>query len=284
MFSFDVAVMVAYIAAGWRWVAVPDIPLSVFGATMGVVLTFRNNSTYQRWWEARTLWGSIVNNSRTLARQVTTMVLPAGENGADETCIHQIHRRIIYHQIGYVYALKDHLRDEEPWPEMAPFFDHHEMASLAREGNVPMDIQRRIGLLLQDCFQQGWLDAIRWSSIDATLTALANAQGGAERIKNTPFPRQYDYFQQLFVRVFCVLLPLGMVASLGVLTPVGSTLVGFILMLLDKIGRDLEEPFSNTIHDVPLSAICRTIEIDLREHLEEEELPAPRKAVHGVLW
>jgi putative membrane protein len=284
MFGFDVAVMVAYIAAGWRWVAVPEIPLSVFGATMGVVLTFRNNSTYQRWWEARTLWGSILNNSRTLARQVTTMIIPAGENGVDEKCIHRIRRRIVYHQIGYVYALKDHLRDQKPWPEMAPFFDQDEMAALAREGNVPMDIQRRIGVLLQECFQRGWLDAIRWSSLDATLAALANAQGGAEKIKNTPFPRQYDYFQHLFVRVYCVLLPLGMVASLGILTPVGSTLVGFILMLLDRIGRDLEEPFSNTIHDVPLSAICRTIESNLRQQLDEAELPAPRKAVQGVLW
>ena len=101
---------------------------------------------------------------------------------------------------------------------------------------------------------------------------------------NTPFPRQYDYFQQLFVRVYCVLLPLGMVASLGVLTPVGSTLVGFILMLLDKVGRDLEEPFSNTIHDVPLSSICRTIEINLKQQLEEEDVPAPGEAVRGVLW
>jgi putative membrane protein len=284
MFGFDLAVMVAYIVAGWRWVAVPDIPLSVFGATMGVVLTFRNTNTYQRWWEARTLWGSITNQSRTLARQVTTMVLPAGENGADEPCINRVSRRIVYHQIGYAYALKDHLRGEEPWAELEPLFDQHEIASLSGEGNVPMEIQRRIGLLLQDCFQRGWLDAIRWSSLDATLTALANARAAQSGSKNTPFPRQYDYFQQLFVRVYCVLLPLGMVANLGVLTPVGSTLVGFILMLLDKIGRDLEEPFNNTIHDVPLSSICRTIEINLRQQLEEEELPAPREAVHGALW
>ena len=286
MFAFDVVVMVAYISLGWQWVAMPHIPLSVLGATMGVVLTFRNNSTYQRWWEARGLWGLIVNYSRTLARQATTMILPAAENGADPTCLLGIRRRIVYHQIAYVYALKAHLRRHQPWTDLKPFLDQRDIESLSRHRNIPVEIQRRIGLLLQECFQQGWLDPIRWSALDATLTALANAQGGSEKIANTPFPRQYDYFQQLFVRVYCFLLPLGMVASLGIYTPVGSTLVGFILMLLDKIGRDMEGPFGNTIHDVPLTSICEVIEIDLRQELEESEenLPVPTAPVRGVLW
>jgi ion channel-forming bestrophin family protein len=284
MFAFDVVVMMAYVFAGWQWIALPHLSISTFGATMGVVLSFRNTSTYQRWWEARTLWGSIVNHSRILARQVATMILPPGERGGDESCLAGIRRQLVYHQIGYVYALKCHLRGQEPWAELEPFFDQRDIASLARERNIPMEIQRRMGRLLEDCFQRGWLDSMRWNALDATLTALANAQGGSERIKNTPFPRQYDYFQQLFIVIYCTLLPLAMVASLGVLTPIGSTLAGFILMLLDRVGRDLEEPFGNTIHDVPLTAICRTIEINLRQQLGEESLPASEDAVRGVLW
>jgi putative membrane protein len=276
MFAFDVAVMVAYLEGGWRWVAVPDVPLAAFGATLGIVLSFRNSSTYQRWWEARILWGSLVNYSRNLSRQVATMILPPGEN--------LVGRKIVYHQIAYLYALKHQLRGGEPWADLKPFFEPHEIASLSLQRNVPVEIQRRMGLLLQDCFERGWLDSIRWSALDATITALANAQGGIERIKTTPFPREYDYFQQFFVRVYCVLLPFGMVASLGIFTPIGSTLVGFILMLLDTVGRDLEDPFNNSIHDVPIAAICRTIEINLRQQLGEESLPAPEEPVNGVLW
>jgi putative membrane protein len=111
-----------------------------------------------------------------------------------------------------------------------------------------------------------------------------NAQGGAERIKNTPLPKQYDYYPQLFVTMYCILLPLGMVASLKLLTPIGSTLVGFMFLALDQIGRDLEAPFENDEHDVPITAISRTIEINLKQLLGERELPEPVKPVYGVLW
>jgi putative membrane protein len=111
-----------------------------------------------------------------------------------------------------------------------------------------------------------------------------DAQGGAERIKNTPMPKQYDYFPQLFVQIYCLLLPLALVTNMGWYTPLGSTLVGFIFLALDKIGRDLEDPFENTIYDVPLTAITTTIDINLRQLLGEKELPQGQKPVHGVLW
>ena len=110
--------------------------------------------------------------------------------------------------------------------------------------------------------------------MDRNLDDLMDAQGGAERIKNTPLPKRYDYFPMLFVRIYCILLPIGMVESLGWFTPLvyaagfmplvmplGSTLVGLMFLALDKIGRDLEDPFDNKMYDVPLTAITRTIEI-----------------------
>ena len=168
--------------------------------------------------------------------------------------------------------------------DLAPFLDREEIASFAGEQNVPMKIRRRISVQLRNCFQRGWLDSIRWGLLDATLTFLANAQGGTERIKTTPFPPQYDYLQLTFVRVYCFLLPLGMVSTLGFLTPVGSSLIGFFLMLLDKIGRDLQDPFGNTVHDVPLTSICQTIEINLRQQLDERKVVMPEAAIDGVLW
>jgi putative membrane protein len=97
-------------------------------------------------------------------------------------------------------------------------------------------------------------------------------------------PKQYDYFPQLFVHIYCTILPLALVTSMGWLTPLGSTLVGFIFLALDKIGRDLEDPFENTIYDEPLTAITTTIEINLRQLLGETEVPQAEKPVKGVLW
>ena len=120
--------------------------------------------------------------------------------------------------------------------------------------------------------------------MDSTLNDLADLQGGSERIKNTPMPKQYAFFPQLFTKMYCLLLPLGLVLNMGWFTPLGSTLVGFIFIALDKIGRDLEDPFENTIYDIPLSAMSRTIEINLRQALGERSLPEMLQPVQGVLW
>jgi putative membrane protein len=97
-------------------------------------------------------------------------------------------------------------------------------------------------------------------------------------------PKQYDYFPQLFVEMYCVMLPLALVMSMGWFTPLGSTLVGFIFLALDKIGRDLEYPFENSIYDVPMTSLTTTIEINLRQMLGETELPKEIVPVNGVLW
>jgi putative membrane protein len=97
-------------------------------------------------------------------------------------------------------------------------------------------------------------------------------------------PKQYDYFPQLFVHIYCILLPLALVTSMGWFTPLGSTLVGFMFLALDKIGRDLEDPFENTIYDLPLTSITTTIDINLRQLLGETTLPRETTPVGGVLW
>ena len=97
-------------------------------------------------------------------------------------------------------------------------------------------------------------------------------------------PKHYDYFIRLLIHVYCILLPLGMVASLGLLTPVGSSLLGFGFLALESIGRDLEHPFDNSVHDVAMTSICRTIEINLKQYLGEADLPPPIEPVRGVLW
>jgi ion channel-forming bestrophin family protein len=282
LLGYDLAVVVAYKVLHWDWVALPHIPLTLFGSAIGIIVAFRNQSSYARWWEARTLWGALVNNSRSWARQVTTVMMPLTEAEAGELKVMQ--RRLVYHQIAYAYALRQHLRGLEPWEVLKPLLSEEELSELREQRNVPLAIQQQMGSLLRECQVRGWVDIAHWKALDGSLDDLIDAQGGTERIKNTPMPKQYDYFPQLFVQMYCLLLPLALVTSMGWYTPLGSTLVGFIFLALDKIGRDLEDPFDNTIFDVPLTSITTTIEINLRQLLGETVLPEPEKPVNGVLW
>jgi putative membrane protein len=279
---YDLAVVVAYQVMHWNWVAMPHIPLALFGSAIGIIVAFRNQSSYARWWEARTLWGALVNNSRSWARQVTTVMMPMSDAEAGELKVMQ--RRLVYHQIAYVHALRQHLRGLEPWEELTPLLSEQELGKLRGERNVPLAIQQQMGALLRYCQVRGWIDIAHWRALDNNLDDLVDAQGGTERIKNTPMPKQYDYFPQLFVQIYCILLPLALVTNMRWLTPLGSTLVGFIFLALDKIGRDLEDPFENSIYDVPLTSLTTTIELNLRQLLGETELPAGEKPVRGVLW
>jgi ion channel-forming bestrophin family protein len=283
LFAYDMLVVLLFYN-GWTWVSLPHVPLSLFGTAIGVILGFRNNTAYQRWWEARILWGAIVNSSRSLARQTLSMIVPVDDSPAEREEIALTQQRIVLHQIAYVHALRCHLRGQSPLSDLQAFLPEGELASLRKEKNVPLAIQQRIALLLRQCHERNWIDSIRWASLDETLSALMNSQGGAERIKNTPLPVQYDHYPKIAVTVYCLVLPLGLVANLGIFTPLGSALVGLIFLALDRIGRDLELPFENEINDVPMHAISRTIEINLKQLLGDSELPDPIQPVHGILW
>jgi putative membrane protein len=282
MFAFDVLVAVVYVYGGWTRIAMPNVPLTIFGGVIGVILGFRNASSYQRWWDARTLWGQLVNHSRILGRQILSFPDTAHEEEISQLRTSQ--RQIILLQIAYVHSLRCQLRGHLPWSELETLLPEIDWSAARDERNVPLYIQKRIADNLREWFTRGWIDSVRWTALDATLTAIVSAQGGAERIKNTPMPKQYDYYPQLFVTVYCILLPLGMVASLRLMTPIGSTLVGFMFLALDQIGRDLEAPFENDEHDVPLTSISKTIEINLKQLLGDTDLPEPVKPVYGVLW
>ncbi|ADV81588.1 bestrophin family protein [Terriglobus saanensis] len=282
LFGYDLAVVVAYKVMHWDFVALPHVPLALFGSAIGLILGFRNNSAYDRWWEARKLWGVIVNNSRSWARLVVSTV--ASPDASEQQAVRTMQVRLVHHQIAYVHAIRQHLRGLAPWEELSPLLHEEEISALQYEKNIPLAIQVQTGKLVQECLQRGWITDLQWSLMNTNIDDLADAQGGCERIKNTPMPKQYDYFPKLFVEIYCLVLPLTLVTNMQWYTPLGSTLVGFIFLALDKIGRDMEDPFDNTIYDVPLTSISRNIEINLRQILGEEELPAAEVAVRGVLW
>ena len=275
LFVWDCIVTVAYFYLPFR---APSLPLTLFGSALALFLGFRDNSAYQRWWEGRVLWGAMINASRTLTREIITF-LPFAEKGE----LWDLKRTIVLRQLAYVNVLRCQLRRIDPKPEILRFLSAGEAAGPLRRTNIANGILDGTAGRIASAQRRGLIDSIQQQQLERTMTDIANTQGGMERLKNTPLPNQYRFFPTLFTRLFCIVLPIGLVETLGWATPVGSTLAGLMFLAVLQIGDDLTDPFANTIHDVPLSAMCRTIEIDLLQAIGDEA-PEPLKPERDVLW
>lgn len=277
---FDSTIAILYTQFGMTWLGLSSLPLAMIGGALSVFLAFRNNSAYDRWWEARSLWGGLVNTARTFSRQVLTTVDDADPDQTSRLTKDEL----VELQIAYVHALRCHLRRQNPFPELESRLSPDVVAHLRTQRNVPIGMLLLMGQALREYFDQGRLDSIRFTNIDRTLTDLCNVQGACERIKNTPLPRQYHFFPKLLVYVYSGLLPLGLVEGLGMLTPIVSVLLSFIFVSLDTIGKEIENPFENTVHDTPMSSLTRSIEINLLQNLGRENLPRDVRPVDGFVY
>ncbi|MEG3174933.1 bestrophin family ion channel [Sphingomonas sp. RB3P16] len=272
LFVWDVIVTVTYYVVPFT---APSLPLTLFGSALALFLGFRSNSAYQRWWEGRVLWGQMINASRSLARQARNYLPDEGRD---------LKRTIVLRQIAYVNALRCQLRRQTPDGEVLRFLSRGEADFALGRVNVANGIVDGTGRRINGARASGWIDSIQQASMEGILVDIANAQGGMERLKNMPLPSQYRFFPTIFTHLLCLLLPIGLVETLGVATPLGSSIAGLMFLVVLAIGDDLVDPFANTVHDVPLSAMCRTIEIDLLQAIGD---PAPeplRPDPQGVLW
>ena len=273
LFVWDVIVTVTYFFLPFH---APSLPLTLFGSALALFLGFRSNSAYQRWWEGRGLWGLMINASRNLARQARNF-LPDGE-------ALDMKRTIVLRQIAYVNALRCQLRRQPVDEEVLRFLSRGEADFALARINVANGIVDGTSRRINMARQNGWIDTIQQTAMEGVLVDIANAQGGMERLKNTPLPNQYRFFPTIFTHLFCILLPIGLVETLGLATPLGSTIAGLMFLIVLAIGDDLVDPFANTVHDLPLAAMCRTIEIDLLQAIGDEA-PQPMKPdKNGVLW
>lgn len=275
---WDVAVTASYVLLHREGsFELPSLPVSLFGSVLVLFLGVRTNAAYARWWEARTLWGAVVNASRSFGRETLHLV-------SDVVPARTARQQMVRRQVAYAQALRLHLLRQDVTPALRVLSAGETSdACYGAFSNVPNALLNRHAADMAHCQAQGWLDRYARIRLEATLVDLSNAQGGLERIKNTPLPKQYGQYLRFFVTVFCILLPIGLVDSLLYYTPLASTAVGFILMTIDKMGKDLQDPFTNSIHDVPMDSICRTIQIDLMESIGETA-PTPAHSVDGVLW
>lgn len=267
-----------------------ELPFTMVGFALGIFLGFRNNESYQRFWEGRRLWGQLVNLCRSFARQVLTMIAEPEHSRAvdpgDDPLepIERTHRRLIYAMIGYVHALRHRLRNEEAIDELSNWLEPGEVEILRKQQNVPIRILQMIGQRLKTEFQGGRIDVIRFQELERTLAQATDVQGGCERIKATPLPFTYGQLTHTIVALYCYFLPFGIVDNTGWMTPLVTLFLAYVFLGLDCIGDELEDPFGTEPNDLPLSHISRNIEINLRQALDEEDVPEPLQPVGDVIW
>jgi putative membrane protein len=241
---------------------IPVIPVTILGGALAIFLGFRNNSAYDRWWEARKIWGAIVNSSRHFGTQVIAYI--------DEV---EVQNKFVYRHLGWLYGLNMHLRKNMDLEKIDMYFDDDVSQMLKTARNVPVQVLHQQGIEVTQALKAGQITEFQHSMLMQNIAEFYDHQGKAERIKNTVFPFYYNYFTRVFLWLFIVMLPCALVESMNwLIIPIGSA-VSFIFYILDKSGEITEDPFENRAADIPISSICRTIEIDMLQMIKAEEVP-----------
>ncbi|MBD8733585.1 MULTISPECIES: bestrophin family protein [unclassified Pseudomonas] len=255
---WDIAVTVDFMLFLNTKLSLPIMPLTLLGSALIVLISFRNSSAYNRWWEARTLWGLLVNASRSYARQVLTLIDDVGDD------VNPVKATLLRRHVAYVNCLAAHVRHIPCPPEVAAFISAEEFERRDSTNNFSNDLLTGSATLLAREYKAGRLDSIRLARLESTLVDISNCQGGMERIANTPLPYPYVYFPRLFITVFCLIVPIGLVDSLEWFTPLASTVVGFMLLAIERIGTDLQSPFKVSEHQIQMDSLCENIERNLQ--------------------
>ncbi len=287
-------------------IVLPWQPISVIGIAVAFYLGFKNNSSYDRTWEARKIWGSIVNNSRSFGAQVVSFVQGENEDA--------IKKELIYRHIAWLTALRHQLRLAREWEhteervksKYAPtvcedynnklkldvklFISDEDISRYTHFGNSATHILADQSKRLQELRDQGYFEDFRHMELVHLITSFYEDQGKSERIKNFPFPRQYASTALWLTMVFCFLLPFGIMdvfhnysGWLFWTCPFIVGLVTWIFFLMEKIGDYSENPFEGTYNDVPITTIARGIEIDLRQMINDTDIPKPLEPQNGFL-
>ena len=248
------------------------------GTAIAILLGFRTSAAYERWWEARKIWGGIVNDSRTLIRQANGFFY-SGEQKMQDV------RKLAKYQIAFNYALSTSLRKLPISSEAKRYLSEEDYSKIHRQLNVPNAILKLMEDHLAKLFEQSKINAYHFGVMDKTLKDICDHMGMGERIKSTVFPVHYSFFIRLSIIIFALLLPLEIVEYMGVLTiPITFVTITFI-SVIESIANYLQDPFENRAADIGMTTICRTIEINLLQMTEEPNVPdtlTPDKK--GIIW
>jgi len=254
--------------------------VTVLGTVIGLLLAFRTNASYQRWWEARTLWGAIVNDSRSWVRQLIEFT----DGNENEPAADSELRQLALRQVAWCYALSRSLRGQNATEDFDLLLNDSETESYQSIQNVPNHILLRQAVELRRFYDANRLELFQFIELEKTLTRLTNSMGGCERIKNTVFPMSYGRMVHALNYMFVLFLPFGLVDVPAVGLMLTSMTLAFGFLLIEQVSTYLQDPFSNRPSDTPMLALSRTIEINVRQMLGDQELPSPMTPKDGVLF
>jgi putative membrane protein len=288
-----------------KWIALPWVPVALVGTAAAFVVGFKNTQTYNRLWEARQIWGAIVNTSRTWGMMSKDFVK------ADKSEIEQL----IYRHCAWLTALRFQLRKPQTWensnknynieyrnyysvPEWQSTLEEELRKYLTEEeNNYVLSKKNRATQLIalqskhmKELRAKGKIEQYEYVELERRLADLYDHQGKCERIKNFPYPRQFASINLFFVWLLVLMLPFGMLnefQKLGEhfvwLTIPFTVIVSWVFTSMEKVGEATENPFEGGANDIPMAALCRTIEIDLRDILDESPLPDPITPSNNIL-
>ncbi len=299
----------------------PWVPVSVVGTAVAFYVGFKNNQAYDRMWEARKIWGGIINDSRSWGMMVDGYIsnLFASNKKSDDD-IKSIKKRLIYRHIAWLYAHRSQLLVSTPWEHasqsgimgrtakfyqskfglgliddemktnLKDYLPESEYDRLVAYSNTATQIINEQSRELQELRENEIIDDFRHMEMVNLLKSFYTLQGKNERIKKFPLPRQYANISRYFVGIFIFFLPFSIIPQLAEQATIGiwlaipvTVIIGWIYIVMEIVGDYSENPFQGMANDIPMMSLCRTIEIDLRQMLNETEIPAPIKAKGNIL-
>jgi ion channel-forming bestrophin family protein len=305
-----------YDLLNWKWVAIPWLPVSLIGTAVAFYVGFKNNQSYDRSWEARKIWGGIVNTSRSFCAASKAFITnDFATRPVSQAELKEELRVLIYRHIGWLYALKHAMWQRTNWEHqfksstrqrnyfskrlalhgpdesLARYLSAEEMEWIKTKKNRASQLLDKQSQHLAGLRKRGLIDDFRHMELQRLISELYSEQGRSERIKNTPLPRQYATSSSIFILLFTFLLPFGMLtefSKLGdglmwLLVPF-NLVVSWVFTLMEYIGDYSENPFEGLLNDVPIYSIVRNTEIDLKDMLDEEDLPERVEPVFDVLF
>jgi putative membrane protein len=267
------AVTVVFAQGGWR-PGLNMLPFSLLGVALAIFLGFRNNASYERFWEARKAWGSLLIDTRSLARQVCTLT----------SCDEAERRRLVYLLIAFVHALRHQLRGTEAAASLEPLLANGTVKRRVLAARFkPAVLLVAFSEDLAAARRAGKVEPILAAAFEPGLSALSNVLGACERIANTPIPFTYSVIIHRVIYLFALLLPFGLVETVGAWTPVIVGFASYMFFALEALSDEIEEPFGLMPNDLALDAMAGGIEASLRETLGEFPLPPAAEPVGYIL-
>jgi putative membrane protein len=263
-----VSLLVLFITSKYQKL-LPEMPLTIpafIGTAISILLSFKLSQSYDRWWEARKIWGAIVNDSRSLVIQLQSLTL-----SVDEAKI----KKIAFRQIAWCYSLGQSLRGLDPAENLEKFISSEEMTELKQHNNKPLALLQLHSKDLKALTDNGQIDTFSRIQLDNTIVRLCDAQGKAERIKTTVFPSTYRLFLHAIIYLFIVTLSIALKDVAGFFEIPLLLLISSAFLLLEKSATHMQDPFENRPTDTAMTAIARIIEINIKQLLKESEIPEP---------